>query len=75
MEIARYWRLNQQRYQLKGNVCTSCGKPFFPPHPVCDNCQQADAGAREMDVFALVIPMSLALTGNLDAQGVPLMVS
>jgi uncharacterized OB-fold protein len=38
MEIARYWRLNGQRYSLHGAVCTYCGKPNFTQRPVCDAC-------------------------------------
>ena len=38
MEIARYWRLNAQRYGLKGSVCHNCGKPNISQRPVCDAC-------------------------------------
>ena len=39
MEIARYWRMNNQRYTLTGSVCTCCGKRHISPRPVCDSCQ------------------------------------
>ncbi len=39
MEVSRHWRLNEQRYTLKGSTCTGCGKRFFGPRPVCDECQ------------------------------------
>jgi len=38
MEISRHWRLNGQRYGLEGAVCVACGKAFFSPRPVCDEC-------------------------------------
>jgi uncharacterized OB-fold protein len=38
MEISRHWRLNGQRYNLKGTTCTYCGKQFFAPRAVCDAC-------------------------------------
>ncbi len=46
MEIARYWRMNAQRYTLTGTVCTSCGKPYFSPRPVCEACAKEAAAAR-----------------------------
>ena len=52
MEIARYWRLNNQRYTLTGSVCSCCGKQYFSPRPICDACQDearsAKATSREM---------------------------
>jgi uncharacterized OB-fold protein len=40
MQVPRYWRLNQQRYGLVGEVCESCGAKLFPPRDVCPVCQQ-----------------------------------
>jgi len=48
MDISRHWRLKDQRYGLTGTVCTNCGKRFFAPRPVCDECCAADA---EVDRF------------------------
>lgn len=45
MEIARYWRLNNQRYNMTGSVCTQCGKPYFSPRPICDACQNDSAAS------------------------------
>src|SRR3990170_4062273 len=42
MEIARHWRLNQQRYRLVGEVCPHCEEKIFPPRDICPNCA-ADA--------------------------------
>jgi uncharacterized OB-fold protein len=43
MDISRHWRLKDQRYGLMGTVCTNCGKRFFAPRPVCDECGTAQA--------------------------------
>lgn len=43
MEIARHWRLNNQRYKLQGSVCACCGKAFFAPRPVCDACSREES--------------------------------
>src|SRR5512140_1989885 len=40
MEIARHWRLKQQRYSLVGAVCPHCEHKIFPPRGVCPNCGQ-----------------------------------
>ena len=39
MEIARYWRIRQERYCLKGEICTRCNKKIFPPKGVCPYCE------------------------------------
>jgi len=38
MQIARYWRLRNQRYSLVGEVCNKCGAKIFPPRDVCPEC-------------------------------------
>ena len=38
MEIARHWRLKQQRYGLVGEVCPHCDFKIFPPRDVCPEC-------------------------------------
>ncbi len=40
MEIARHWRLRQQRYALVGEICDNCGDKMFPPRDVCPNCAE-----------------------------------
>ena len=39
-QIARYWRLNAQRYGLVGNVCPDCNYKIFPPREVCSHCAE-----------------------------------
>lgn len=41
MEIARHWRLNQQRYSLLGEQCPGCERKVFPPRDSCLDCQAA----------------------------------
>ncbi len=38
MEIARHWRLKEQRYNLVGTTCQKCGERSFPPRQVCPKC-------------------------------------
>ncbi len=38
-DLARNWRLREQRYQLIGNRCVACGAKFFPPRQVCTECR------------------------------------
>jgi len=38
MEVPRHWRMRKQRYQLQGDVCSSCDAKVFPPRPVCPHC-------------------------------------
>ena len=42
MPTARAWREYPQRYRYEASVCDKCGKWFFPPRLVCDQC-----GAKE----------------------------
>lgn len=38
MEIARHWRLKDQRYRLIGEECGHCENKIFPPRDICPNC-------------------------------------
>jgi uncharacterized OB-fold protein len=38
MEIARHWRLKEQRYNLTGTICPACGEKSFPPREICPKC-------------------------------------
>jgi predicted amidophosphoribosyltransferase len=57
MEIVRHWRLKAQRYRLEGSICPSCGKPMFPPRPVCPHC--ASQLWRITDAGIPVLPASI----------------
>jgi uncharacterized OB-fold protein len=49
MEIARHWRLRQQRYSLTGEVCPHCDYKIFPPRDICPSCGK---DAREQYSFS-----------------------
>lgn len=53
MEVARHWRLNNQRYKMQGSVCTCCGKAFFAPRPICNACSQNEAAVLTLDESVL----------------------
>ncbi len=70
MDLARSWRLKDQRYRLEGCVCKSCGAKFFPPRQVCTECKSSDLTAHEFDghgevySFATVYQAPLGHEGN-----------
>lgn len=39
-DTVRVWRHIQQRYNLIGSKCTTCGKVFFPPRVICPDCRR-----------------------------------
>ena len=41
-DLARNWRLREERYQLIGNRCLNCGTKFFPPRQVCSECRHTE---------------------------------
>ncbi|HEY6040850.1 MAG TPA: Zn-ribbon domain-containing OB-fold protein [Anaerolineae bacterium] len=46
-DLARNWRLKEQRYRLEGNVCRNCGTKFFPPRTVCSECRHTEFDAHQ----------------------------
>ena len=48
MPPARSWRSYPQTYRLEAAKCTKCGKTFFPPRLVCNNCN-----GREFEQFKM----------------------
>ena len=56
MEIARYWRMNNQRYTLTGSVCACCGKHHISPHPMCDACQNHGSSIGKSHTELVVAP-------------------
>jgi uncharacterized protein len=44
MTIARFWRENSPRYNLKASKCGNCGKISFPPRTVCPVCHRKSLG-------------------------------
>ena len=51
MTIARFWRENSPRYNLKATKCGNCGKISFPPRTVCPECHRKSIG--KMQEFQL----------------------
>ncbi|MEM0449203.1 MAG: Zn-ribbon domain-containing OB-fold protein [Methanomassiliicoccales archaeon] len=47
MAIARFWRENPSRYNLKAVRCGNCGKVFFPPRAICGVCHRKSIGKME----------------------------
>jgi uncharacterized OB-fold protein len=39
MSSPRYWRGIPQRYRLEAGKCKKCGKIYFPPRLICDECK------------------------------------
>lgn len=52
MEIARHWRLKEQRYNLKGDICP-VGHLTFPPRPICVECTKPTLVRRGESGFLL----------------------
>jgi uncharacterized OB-fold protein len=49
MDLARNWRLKDQRYRLEGTICRNCGAKFFPPRDLCTECRSEDLQPHEFD--------------------------
>ncbi len=46
-EVISSWRQKDVRFLRTKEHCTVCGKPTFPPRPVCNLCAQARQVAQE----------------------------
>lgn len=44
MSVARFWRKQDQRYNLAGSECTVCGRKFFPEKTMCPICHRKSLG-------------------------------
>ncbi len=71
MDLARNWRLKDQRYRLEGNTCLQCGARFFPPRQVCTDCHSTRfepfefSGRGELYSFTTLFQAPLGFEGNL----------
>ncbi len=71
MDLARNWRLNDQRYRLEGTVCNNCGAKYFPPRQVCTECKSTDlkpqefSGRGELYSFTILHQAPLGYEGYL----------
>jgi uncharacterized OB-fold protein len=70
MHVAQNWRLNAQRYALKGVRCEICGKVSFPPREICPHCQVAalNLKAAQEQIQVVVLAAPVALERVLDAR-------
>ncbi len=70
MDLARNWRLKDQRYRLEGAVCKSCGSKFFPPRQVCAECKSRNltpykfSGHGELYSFTTLYQAPLGFEGG-----------
>jgi uncharacterized OB-fold protein len=44
MGVARYWRQQDQRYNMAGNECGICKRKFFPKKTMCPYCHRRSLG-------------------------------
>ncbi|MCU0799535.1 MAG: Zn-ribbon domain-containing OB-fold protein [Candidatus Thermoplasmatota archaeon] len=51
MSGARYWRHQDQRYNMAGNECGVCGSRFFPGKTMCPNCHRRSVGKMKKFYF------------------------
>lgn len=42
IDVIRDWRLQKERYRLRGKVCQECKVGIFPPRDICPNCSGTD---------------------------------
>jgi uncharacterized protein len=40
MSVARFWRKQQNRYNLIGTHCETCGRYYYPPRAFCPDCRR-----------------------------------
>ncbi len=70
MDLARNWRLRDQRYRLEGAECTTCGAKFFPPRQVCAECKSTNlkpfqfSGHGELYSFTTLYQAPLGFEGG-----------
>ena len=44
MTVARFWREQENRYNLIGTKCGNCDKTYFPPKDMCTDCHRLSLG-------------------------------
>jgi uncharacterized OB-fold protein len=73
MHIAQNWRINGQRYALKGARCEKCQKVSFPPREVCPYCAANHAAAYPLTHEVIEMPEVVVLqrAGTYPAMRLP----
>ncbi len=69
MDLARNWRLKDQRYRLAGNICADCGAKFFPPRQVCTECKSRNLQPHEFDGRGQVYSFTTLFQAPLGHEG------
>ena len=57
MHIPRYWRAQDQRYSLTGEICKQCGTRLFPPRDLCPECRELALGLFASDLDNGIYPL------------------
>jgi uncharacterized OB-fold protein len=57
MHIPRYWRAQNQRYSLTGEICKQCGARLFPPRDICPECRELALGPFAFDLDGETHPL------------------
>jgi hypothetical protein len=70
MNIPRYWRAQNQRYSLTGEVCKQCGARLFPPRDVCPECRELALGPFAFDLGNEIYPL-FAQALEIGGEGLP----
>lgn len=52
MSVARFWRKQDQRYNLTGTKCPICEEVFFPSKPMCPTCHRKSLQKMEKYTFS-----------------------
>ena len=69
MHIPRYWRAQNQRYSLAGEICKQCGARLFPPRDVCPECRELALEPFAFDLDDEIYPLTQALEAS--GEGLP----
>lgn len=69
MDLARNWRLKNQRYRLEGTVCGNCGAKHFPPRQVCPECKSTDLTPHEFDGHGKIYSFTTVRQAPLGHEG------
>ena len=64
MNIPRYWRAQNQRYSLAGEICKQCGARLFPPRDVCPECRELALEPFAFDLDDEIYPLLIQEVGG-----------
>jgi uncharacterized OB-fold protein len=70
MQIPRYWRAQNQRYSLTGEICKQCGARLFPPRDVCPECRELALESFALDLDNEIYPLLIEAL-EVHREGIP----